>query len=77
MVTQFPKEILEEENTEGLSSRPASFTAAAKSNAIEKYKSDFLQRQKNIPFIEKIAYQDVTGGWFKLEINSLSLEKRF
>jgi uncharacterized membrane protein affecting hemolysin expression len=38
-------------------------------------KIDFLKRQKNIPFIEKITYQGVTAGWFKLEVDSFLLEK--
>lgn len=36
---------------------------------------DFLKRQNNIPFIEKITYQGVTAGWFKLEVDSFLLEK--
>jgi len=39
--------------------------------------SDFIQRQKNIPFIEKISYQNVTAGWFKLEVDRYLLEKSF
>jgi len=77
IVTQYPKEVLEETSTEYLPDQSGNLTPRAKSDVIEEYKTDFLQRQKNIPFIEKIAYQEVTGGWFKLEINSSSLEKDF
>ncbi len=78
VVTQFPKEILQATPKEN---DPAEKMIASdqqlSGDPIEQYKSDFLERQKNIPFIEKIAYQGVTGGWFKLEINSSSLEKDF
>lgn len=76
VVTQYPKELLNQpsnQNATGNQTKSAENTT----KAIEEYKSDFLRRQKNIPFIEKIAYQEVTGGWFKLEINSLLLEKDF
>lgn len=78
VVTQFPKEVLNEANAEqALNSEIEGLPQIEKSGVIEKYKSDFLQRQKNIPFIEKITYHEITGGWFKLEINSISLEKDF
>jgi len=31
----------------------------------------------HIPYIEKISYQDVTAGWFKIEINRARLESGF
>lgn len=37
----------------------------------------FIQRQKNIPFIEPIVYQDITAGWFKIEIDSYRLGQKF
>ena len=46
-------------------------------NDLEKQSEQFMLRQKNIPFIESITYQDITAGWFKLEINSYQLEKSF
>ncbi len=37
----------------------------------------FIQRQKNIPFVEPIVYQDITAGWFKIEIDSYLLGQKF
>jgi len=39
--------------------------------------NQFLERKKNIPFIEKIAYRNMTAGWFELEIDSTLLEQNF
>ena len=39
--------------------------------------AEFISRKKNIPFIEKINYQDITAGWFQLEIERNKLEQDF
>lgn len=37
----------------------------------------YIQSQKDIPFIEKIVYQDMTAGWFKIALNRELLESSF
>jgi uncharacterized membrane protein affecting hemolysin expression len=37
----------------------------------------FVARQQNIPFIEPIVYQDITAGWFKIEVDSQLLGQKF
>ena len=41
------------------------------------HSEQFILRQKNIPFIEPIVYQDITAGWFKIEIDSYLLGQKF
>ena len=38
---------------------------------------EFMERQQNTPFIEAITYQEITAGWFKIEIDSALLEQKF
>ncbi|TQV86980.1 hypothetical protein [Aliikangiella coralliicola] len=37
----------------------------------------YLVSQKDIPFVEKISYQSVTAGWFKITLNRELLESSF
>lgn len=37
----------------------------------------YIESQNDIPFIEKIVYQDVTAGWFKIALNRELLESSF
>ncbi|MGX5202733.1 hypothetical protein [Aliikangiella sp. IMCC44632] len=37
----------------------------------------YLDAQSDTPFIEKITYQDVTAGWFKISLNKTLLESSF
>ncbi len=37
----------------------------------------YIRSQSDIPFIEKITYQDVTAGWFKISLNRHLLESSF
>ncbi|MET1256617.1 hypothetical protein [Aliikangiella maris] len=39
--------------------------------------SAYLQSQTDIPFVEKITYQQVTAGWFKITLNRQLLESNF
>jgi len=43
----------------------------------KKLEFDYLSAKKNIPFIEKIAFNGVTAGWFKIEIDGFELESDF
>ena len=47
------------------------------SSKLRQQQQIFIAQQNNIPFIEKIAYQSVTAGWFKLEIDRNLLEEKF
>jgi uncharacterized membrane protein affecting hemolysin expression len=38
---------------------------------------EFISRSNNIPYIEKITYQTITAGWFKIEVNKQLLESDF
>jgi len=73
VVSQYPEEL--ESNI------PPKENGSDESDATEQLikidSQDFIQRQKNIPFIEKISYQNVTAGWFKLEIDRHLLERDF
>ncbi|MCF6194125.1 MAG: hypothetical protein L3J46_07320 [Kangiellaceae bacterium] len=44
---------------------------------LQRQQEIFIAQQNNIPFIEKIAYQNITAGWFKLEIDRNLLEEKF
>ncbi|TQV73043.1 hypothetical protein FLL45_16410 [Aliikangiella marina] len=37
----------------------------------------YIQSENDIPFIEKIVYQNVTAGWFKISLNRQLLEQSF
>ncbi len=59
---------------------PASTTADDKAQVPKTQRissKQFILRQKNIPFIEPIVYQDITAGWFKIEIDSHLLGQKF
>jgi len=71
VVSQFPEE-LEYQTEENNLEEPKS-----SKNIIKIDSKDFIRRQDNIPFIEKISYQNVTAGWFKLEIDRHLLERDF
>ncbi len=45
--------------------------------ALEAATQSYIQSQSDIPFIEKITYQDVTAGWFKITLNRQLLESSF
>ncbi|PCI73500.1 MAG: hypothetical protein COB38_00070 [Gammaproteobacteria bacterium] len=46
-------------------------------DSVKKLEFDYLSAKKNIPFIEKIAFNGVTAGWFKIEIDGFELESDF
>lgn len=47
------------------------------SEVINRIQPPFIERQKNKIFFEPITYQDITAGWFKLEIDKYQLEQDF
>jgi len=51
--------------------------ASQSGNERQRQQQIFIAQQNSIPFIEKIAYQNVTAGWFKLEIDRSLLEQKF
>ena len=71
IVSQFPEELTPRQKENDLEEVEPS------EQAIKIDSNDFIQRQKNIPFIEKISYQNLTAGWFKLEIDRHLLEQNF
>ena len=71
IVSQFPEEL------KSFSKKNASIEAKSSNQSIQIDSQDFIHRQNNIPFIEKISYQGVTAGWFKLEIDRHLLEQDF
>ena len=52
-------------------------TNAALSTALDSTAAAYIQSQNDIPFIEKITYQGVTAGWFKVSLNRELLESSF
>jgi len=50
---------------------------AQSSEDINQMQPQFIERQKNKIFFEPITYQDITAGWFKLEIDKHQLELDF
>jgi len=82
IVSQYPSESEQEHSQDGKNEaipdgqqQPASDLNGSQQAKLNN--QQFIQRQKNIPFIEPIAYQSITAGWFKLEIDSYLLEKKF
>ena len=51
--------------------------SAAIQNKNNQLQPEFILRQKNKIFFEPITYQDITAGWFKLEIDKFQLEQDF
>lgn len=49
----------------------------ASSLALDEKAKEYIQSQSDIPFIEKIVYQNVTAGWFKISLNRQLLEQSF
>jgi uncharacterized membrane protein affecting hemolysin expression len=78
IISQFPSENALQQPIGSIKSQfdpnEAAIKRQEKVDAQKKAQQDFIKRQKNIPFIEKIAYQGVTAGWFKLEVDSFLLE---
>lgn len=69
-----PNHSLDERNlTE--SELPAKIAGTFNNN--EKKKTQFILRQRNKIFFEPINYQNITAGWFKLEIDKFKLEQDF
>ena len=62
-----------------LNQQPVDQIASANQSAseLQRQQQIFITQQNNIPFIEKIAYQNITAGWFKLEIDRNLLEQNF
>ena len=61
------------------SDAPVAEQLTAKTNAasLTAKTQAYIQSQNDIPFIEKIIYQDVTAGWFKVSLNRELLESSF
>jgi len=84
VVSQFPPLATSTEGSQGLENGDDFSEEINGSNAQSSVDSSeikqqqiFIAEQNNIPFIEKIAYQNVTAGWFKLEIDRNLLEQKF
>lgn len=85
MVTQYPEEIisripsLAEDSMTIIESKKNARQEGLSTDAKSKAKTPpkFLARQRNKIFFEQISYQDITAGWFKLEIDKYLLEQNF
>jgi len=55
----------------------SALTANLAEQALSPAAQAYIQSQNDIPFIEKIVYQDVTAGWFKVSLNRELLESSF
>ncbi len=90
IVTQFPEEIEQTSLLQSIEDRsdfslfddslapikPES-TAIITEKQNPKKQPAFIVRQRNKIFFEPITYQDITAGWFKLEIDKFQLEQDF
>jgi len=90
-VTQFPEDVdpsnqpingasvsdFSPENELKADKKIAQDAEAAQQKTNREIRPEFIARQKNKVFFEPLIYQNITAGWFKLEIDKYKLEQNF